>query len=496
MTTPPTPEQPRVTFGQPRPTFVQTSPTFVWPRPTSVRPELVEGFIPPKKVVIIGAGPAGLMAAEVLSNAGVEVHVYDAMPSAGRKFLLAGIGGLNLTHSEPLAPFLTRYYERKDALAQVITAQPATQLGAWAKNLGIDTFVGSSGRVFPTDMKAAPLLRAWLHRLRERGVQFHMRHRWTGWEDSKTGHGLGALKFEKRTASDAAPEHITVTAQATVLALGGASWQRLGSDGAWVPWLRAKGIDVTDLQPANCGFDVQNQAASGKSTSQPANSSAIADSVSTPGWSAHFTSKYAGHPFKTVAIKIEGTATEPDFHRQGEFVATQTGVEGSLIYAASKLLRDRIAAHGSAIFTLDLLPQWDTAKVLREVAHPRGSRSLSSHLSSRLNLEGIKLNILYELLGKDAINNPQQLATAIKALRITVTAPRPIDEAISTAGGVRFEAMTAQYMLSKLPGVFCAGEMLDWEAPTGGYLLTAAMATGRAAGEGVGIYLYQLQKRL
>ena len=477
MTTPPTPEQPRVTSGQ--------------PRPTSVRPELVEGFTPPKKIVIIGAGPAGLMAAEVLSNAGVEVHVYDAMPSAGRKFLLAGIGGLNLTHSEPLAPFLTRYYERKDALAQVINAQPAMQLGAWAKGLGIDTFVGSSGRVFPTDMKAAPLLRAWLHRLRERGVQFHMRHRWTGWEDSKTGHGLGALKFEKRASPDAAPEHITVTAQATVLALGGASWQRLGSDGAWVPWLRAKGIEVADLQPANCGFDVQSQAAFGKGTSHLAKSHAIADpaTATATGWSAHFTSKYAGHPFKTVAIKIEGTATEPDFHRQGEFVATLTGVEGSLIYAASKLLRDRIAAHGSAIFTLDLLPQWDATKVLREVAHPRGSRSLSSHLSSRLNLEGIKLNILYELLSKDAINNPQQLATAIKALPITVTAPRPIDEAISTAGGVRFEAMTAQYMLSKLPGVFCAGEMLDWEAPTGGYLLTAAMATGRAAGEGALAYL-------
>ncbi len=431
-----------------------------------------------KKVVIVGAGPAGLMAAEVLSyankfqgnaskahsNANIEVHVYDAMPSAGRKFLLAGIGGLNLTHSEPLAPFLTRFYERKEQLSQVITAQPATEIGAWAKALGIDTFVGTSGRIFPTDMKAAPLLRAWLHRLRTNGVQFHMRHRWTGWDASATDHGLGALQFEKRASSTAVPEHVSITAQATVLALGGASWQRLGSDGAWVPWLRAKGIDVADLQPANCGFNV---AAHGK-----------------PGWSAHFTSKYAGHPFKTVAIKIEGTATQPEFHRQGEFVATQTGVEGSLIYAASKLLRERVAAQGSATFTLDLLPQWDATKVLREVAHPRGSRSLSSHLSSRLNLDGIKLNILHELLGKDAMNNPQQLASAIKALPITVTAPRPIDEAISTAGGIRFEAMTAQYMLGKLPGVFCAGEMLDWEAPTGGYLLTAAMATGRAAGEG------------
>jgi uncharacterized flavoprotein (TIGR03862 family) len=449
-----------------------------------------------KQVAIIGAGPAGLMAAEVLSNAGVQVHIYDAMPSAGRKFLLAGIGGLNLTHSEPLEPFLTRFYERKEHLAQVINAQPATQLGAWAKGLGIDTFVGTSGRVFPTDMKAAPLLRAWLHRLRTNGVQFHMRHRWTGWNDE------GALKFEKTTAgsvdlatqsasdatknsttsdSSAQPtasarsvQHITVQADATVLALGGASWQRLGSDGAWVPWLRAKGIDIADLQPANCGFDVT---VNGTNNSKS-------------GWSEHFTTKYAGQPFKTVAIHIEGT----DFHRQGEFVATQTGVEGSLIYAASKLLRERIATHGSAIFHLDLLPQWDATKVLREVAHPRGSRSLSSHLSSRLNLEGIKLNILYELLGKDAMNNPQQLAAAIKSLPITVTATRPIDEAISTAGGIRFEAMTAQYMLNKLPGVFCAGEMLDWEAPTGGYLLTAAMATGRAAGEGALAYISQPQK--
>ena len=449
-----------------------------------------------KKVAIIGAGPAGLMAAEVLSNAGVQVHVYDAMPSAGRKFLLAGIGGLNLTHSEPLETFLTRFYERNSHLTQVITAQPAIELAAWTKGLGIDTFVGTSGRVFPTDMKAAPLLRAWLHRLRSNGVQFHMRHRWTGWDYQ------GALKFEKTTAGSAdiaaqstlgsadkssksssstqpttlasspnisssarSAQHITVTAQATILALGGASWQRLGSDGAWVPWLRAKGIDIADLQPANCGFNV---AAHGKL-----------------GWSEHFTSKYAGQPFKTVTITVPGT----EFHRQGEFVATQTGVEGSLIYAASKLLRERIAAQGSAAFHLDLLPQWDATKVLREVSHPRGSRSLSSHLSSRLNLEGIKLNILYELLGKEAMNDPQQLATAIKFLPITVTAPRPIDEAISTAGGVRFEAMTAQYMLSKLPGVFCAGEMLDWEAPTGGYLLTAAMATGRAAGRGALAYI-------
>jgi uncharacterized flavoprotein (TIGR03862 family) len=258
-----------------------------------------------------------------------------------------------------------------------------------------------------------------------------------------------------------------------LLALGGASWPRLGSDGAWLPWLRAKGVDVADLLPANCGFDVQ---------ASPAHRTADAIAV---GWSPHFTSKYAGQPFKTVSISVPGT----DFARQGEFVATQTGVEGSLVYAVSKLLRERIAATGSATFHLDLLPQWDAAKVLREVSHPRGSRSLSSHLSSRLNLDGIKLNILYELLSKDTMNNPQQLATAIKVLPVTVVATRPIAEAISSAGGVRFEAMDAQYMLRNLPGVFCAGEMLDWEAPTGGYLLTAAMATGRVAGLGALTYL-------
>jgi uncharacterized flavoprotein (TIGR03862 family) len=411
-------------------------------------------------VAIIGAGPAGLMAAQVLSNAGVPVHIYDAMPSAGRKFLLAGIGGLNLSHSEPMELFLTRFYERNTALVPVLRTQAATQLVAWAKDLGVDTFVGSSGRIFPTDMKAAPLLRAWLQRLRSQGVQFHMRHRWTGWAASESGQALGALQFEHRSAVDAAPEIVTVQAKTTLLALGGASWPRLGSDGAWLPWLRSKGVEVANLLPANCGFDVH-------------------------GWSPHFAGKYAGQPFKTVALSVPGS----DFARQGEFVATHTGVEGSLIYAASKLLRERIAATGSATFHLDLLPQWDGAKVLREVSHPRGSRSLSSHLSSRLHLEGIKLNILYELLGKDARNDPKQLAMAIKALPITVIATRPLAEAISTAGGVRFEAMDAQYMLKALLGVFCAGEMLDWEAPTGGYLLTASMATGRAAGLGALAYI-------
>jgi uncharacterized flavoprotein (TIGR03862 family) len=317
---------------------------------------------------------------------------------------------------------------------------------AWAQGLGVETFVGTSGRVFPTSMKAAPLLRAWLHRLRERGVQFHMRHKWLGW------HADGDLLFEK-TGEHA--ERITIKTQATILALGGASWPRLGSDGAWVPHLQARGVPVAPLKPANCGFN-------------------------TPPWTPHFSTRFAGQPFKLVSISVPGS----DFARKGEFIATATGLQGSLIYAASSLLRERIATQGSAVFHLDLLPDMPADKVLKEVSHPRGSRSLSSHLSSRLKLDGIKLGILYELLGKEAMHNPQQLATAIKALPVTVTAPRPLDEVISTAGGVRFDAMDDGFMLHAAPGVFCAGEMLDWEAPTGGYLMTAVMATGRVAGQG------------
>ena len=394
-------------------------------------------------VAIIGAGPAGLMAAEVLSAAGVQVDVYDTMPSAGRKFLLAGKGGLNLTHSEPFDAFASRYGARRPQVEPLLRQFDSKALREWAQGLGVETFVGTSGRVFPAEMKAAPLLRAWLHRLRAAGVRFHMRHRFVGWSAD------GELRFEAPGG-----EHIA-RPEAVVLALGGASWPRLGSDGAWVPLLKERGVEVAPLLPANCGFDVRG------------------------GWSEHFASRFAGQPFKSVAIRFA------NFHRQGEFVATDKGIEGSLVYAVSALLRDEIVARGSATFELDLLPGRSAAQVQAEVAHPRGSRSLSSHLKSRLKLDAIKLSLLHELLTKEELHNPIRLAAAIKSLPITVTAPRPVEEAISTAGGVRFESLDDNQMLRAMPGVFCAGEMLDWEAPTGGYLLTACFATGRSAAQGV-----------
>jgi hypothetical protein len=435
-------------------------------------------------VVVIGGGPAGLMAAQVLSDAGVPVHLYDAMPSIGRKFLLAGKGGLNLTHSEGADTFSGRYGARRSAIESLLQDMDPMAVRAWAENLGIETFIGSSGRVFPKDMKAAPLLRAWLQRLRNpetygphaghfvygtapqggehalgrpgsglaTGVQFHMRHRWIGWTEN-TGAGVG-LQFE----SEQGP--VAVQAAAVVLALGGGSWARLGSNGAWVPLLTERGVAVAPLLPANCGFDVKG------------------------GWSEHFSSRFAGQPFKSVKIALK-TSQGVELARKGEFVATATGVEGSLVYAASSLLRDEIIHTGSATFYLDLLPDMSAEKVLAEVRHPRGTRSLSSHLKSRLNIDGIKAGILYEVLSKEAMADPVQLAAAIKAVPITLTAARPLDEAISTAGGVLFEAMTPGLMLESLPGVFCAGEMLDWEAPTGGYLLQACFASGKRAGQGV-----------
>lgn len=416
-------------------------------------------------VAIVGGGPAGLMAAQQLAEAGVAAHLFDAMPSIGRKFLLAGKGGLNLTHSESADRFAERYGTRRAAIEALLQGLDATGLRAWAQGLGIETFVGSSGRVFPKDMKAAPLLRAWLQRLRNPaapgvGVQFHMRHRWTGWGEVAAGANGTVLCFDTPTG----PQQ--VQARAVVLALGGGSWARLGSNGAWVPLLAQRGVAVAPLLPANCGFDVLG------------------------GWSPFFADKFAGQPFKSVAIGIS-TAQGQSFQRKGEFVATATGVEGSLVYAASSLLRDEIIRSGSASFTLDLLPDMPLEKVLAEVRHPRGSRSLSSHLKSRLHLEGIKSAILHERLSKEAMNDPVQLAAAIKALPITLQAARPIDEAISTAGGVLFEVLTPQLMLEQLPGVFCTGEMLDWEAPTGGYLLQACFASGVAAGQGALAYLRQ-----
>ncbi|MDO9253674.1 MAG: TIGR03862 family flavoprotein [Hydrogenophaga sp.] len=418
--------------------------------------------VQPVEVAVIGGGPAGLMAAEELSRAGVAVHLFDAMPSVGRKFLLAGKGGMNLTHAEPLAAFIGRYAERAETLRPLLEAFGPNEVREWAAGLGIQTFVGSSSRVFPTDMKAAPLLRAWLQRLRHPAaggepVRFHMRHRWTGWADDGDTLLFQAPEGEKR-----------VRARATVLALGGASWARLGSDGAWWPVLQACGVDTAPLKPSNCGFDVAGSPVHGVSA----------------GWSRFFSERFAGQPLKSVALRFTDSQGR-HFERRGEFVATATGIEGSLIYAVSSLLRDEITAQGSATFTLNLLPDHSAAQVLAHVSHPRGSRSLSSHLKSRLGLDGIKLALLNELLPRDTLHQPALLAAAIQALPVTVVAARPLDEAISTAGGVRFEAMDAALMLRQRPGVFCAGEMTDWEAPTGGYLLTACLSSGRLAGQGV-----------
>lgn len=403
-----------------------------------------------RPIAVIGGGPAGLMAAEQLALAGHAVTVYDAMPSLGRKFLLAGVGGMNITHSEALPAFLGRYAEREPELARLLADFSPADLCAWIHGLGIHTFVGSSGRVFPADMKAAPLLRAWLHRLRGLGVQLQVRQRWLGWAAD------GALRL-------LGPDGETrVTAAATVLALGGASWPRLGSDGSWQALLADKAVQIAPLKPANCGFEVD--------------------------WSAHLREKFAGAALKTVALRCTDVAGRSEY-RAGEFVISEHGVEGSLVYAFSARLREQIAAAGSACIAVDLLPQHSAERVLAEVSHPRGARSLSSHLQSRLGLTGVKTALLYECLDKPALQDPARLAAAIKALPIVLQRPRPLVEAISSAGGVCFEALDEGLMLRALPGVFCAGEMLDWEAPTGGYLLTACFASGRAAGLGAARWL-------
>ncbi len=440
-------------------------------------------------LAVIGAGPAGLMAAEAAHAAGVRsVHVFDAMPSAGRKFLLAGKGGLNLTHSEPLPAFLERYGARAAALAPLVQAFGPQQLREWAQALGVDTFVGTSGRVFPADMKAAPLLRAWLQRLRAAGVQLHMRQRWLGWQDAATagGAGEGALQ-QLRFATPAGPA--SVQARAVVLALGGASWARLGSDGAWAALLQQRGVAIAPLQPANCGFDVLGAGAGAGETRREFLRELLGrQEPAQPGWSAYFAERFAGQPLKSVRLSFADSQGRR-FERRGEFVATATGVEGSLVYAASSLLRDEIAAHGSATLHLDLLPDHAPERVLAEVRHPRGARSLANHLKGRLGLAGLKAALLHEVLGRQGMQDAVQLAQAIKALPLTLVAPRPIDESISTAGGVALQELDEALMLRALPGAFCAGEMLDWEAPTGGYLLTACFATGRAAGQGAARWL-------
>jgi uncharacterized flavoprotein (TIGR03862 family) len=405
------------------------------------------------KIAIIGGGPAGLMAAEAAVAGGAQVDLYDAMPSVGRKFLLAGRGGLNLTHSEPLETFLARYGPRRKQLESLIGEFGPEALRAWARALGIETFVGSSGRIFPKDLKAAPLLRAWLRRLRRAGVAVHAQHRWHGWDEQ------GALRFMTPQGER------SVRADAVILALGGGSWPKFGSDGAWVPLLAGRGVRIEPLRQANCGFDV--------------------------GWTEHFRTKFAGHPVKSVAVMAKAGG---ESRQLGEFVITETGVEGGAIYAVSALLRDEIQARGTAVLLLDLAPDRSLPRLIGDLSKPRGKRTMATHLRRQAGLAGVKAGLLREVASKKDFDDPARLAAAMKALPLRLVAPRPLEEAISTAGGVAFEALDARLMLRDLPGVFCAGEMLDWEAPTGGYLLTACFATGRAAGSGAVAWLVSREK--
>ena len=451
-------------------------------------------------IAVIGAGPAGLMAAETLAQAGHTVQVFEAKPSAGRKFLMAGRGGLNITHSEPSERFNTRYGARAPELGAMLARLDANALREWVQGLGIDTFVGSSGRVFPAEMKAAPLLRAWMQRLRKQNVQFLMRHRWLGFELDHRSEEQGAEASRpasrpsekqvsearagaKQTLRFESPKgEVTVTPDATILALGGGSWARLGSDGAWWPLLQQHGVELAPLLPSNGGFEIK--------------------------WSQYFIEQCAGQPLKTAefwlttapakatksrrknakAAPIQSAAAQTA-HLRGECLMTEHGLEGGVIYTLSAALRDQILHHGSATLYVDLLPDHTAEKVFTEVSHPRGTRSLSSHLRSRLGIHGVKAALLRECLPAETFKDPLKLAAGLKALPIVLTACRPIDEAISTAGGVQFEGLTKQLMIKNLPGVFCAGEMLDWEAPTGGYLINGAMASGKAAAVGVNEWL-------
>jgi uncharacterized flavoprotein (TIGR03862 family) len=402
----------------------------------------------PKTVAVIGGGPAGLMAAEVLIEAGIKVDLYDAMPSVGRKFLMAGKGGMNISHAESYDRFLLRYGARRTSIKPLLNEFTPQALREWVQGLGIKTFIGSSGRVFPADMKAAPLLRAWLHRLRVAGVNFNMRHRWLGWiEDENTALNFATPEGERKIKVDA-----------VVLALGGGSWPQLGSTGAWVPLLARRGVLVVPLKPSNCGFDVV--------------------------WSEHFRSRFSGQPLKSVCVFFSN-AEDVNVRQQGELVVTSNGLEGGVIYTLSALLREEIAATGFVDIHLDLLPDKELPLLIDKMSQARGKLSMANHLRKRIGIDGVKAGLLREIVSASDFGNPVRLCTAIKALPIKLIATRPIDEAISSAGGIAFEALDAHLMIRSMPGVFCAGEMLDWEAPTGGYLLTACFATGRAAGLGV-----------
>ncbi len=395
----------------------------------------------PESACIIGAGPAGLIAAEVLAQAGVVVDVYDAMPSAGRKLLRAGIGGLNISHAEPLPRFISRYAERATHMTPLLESFGPEQLLAWVHGLDIETFVGSSQRIFPRDKKAAPLLRAWLQRLRGLGVKFQMRWRWLGWQDS-------ALLFET-------PEgQRTIESPCTLLALGGASWPQLGSDGRWWPLLQAQNVPLAPLRPSNCGFQV--------------------------AWSPYFREHFARQPVKAVRARLP----DGDWH-QAELMVTPEGIEGGLIYALSAPLRETIAQQGHATLWLDLNPGREASQLRERLSQAQGSRSLSKHLKDKAGIDGLKAALLREVLSAEQMRDPALLAATIKQLPLQLGQPFDIKGAISSAGGVCFEALDERLMLRERPGVFVAGEMLDWEAPTGGYLLTGCFATGWKAGQGM-----------
>ncbi|CAI9418317.1 Thiamine thiazole synthase [Pleomorphomonas sp. T1.2MG-36] len=391
-------------------------------------------------VAIVGGGPAGLMAAEVLAGAGCRVTVYDGMPSLARKLLLAGKSGLNLTHSEPWERFVARYRPAAPALLAALDAFRPDALVAWANALGADCFVGSSGRVFPKAMKASPLLRAWLRRLAADGVAVKTRHRWTGFSDK-------GLTFE---TPDGAVE---VAADATLFALGGASWPRLGSNAAWVAPFRAIGVDIADFRPANAGFDVE--------------------------WDAPFIERFAGAPVKSV------TATSDAGTTPGEFVVSRHGIEGSLVYVHSAALRDRLDRDGKADMVIDLVPGRSAERLARDLGRQDAKASFSNRLRKGAGLDGVKAGLAWLFSTEEERRDPVRLAARLKALPIPLARIRPIEEAISSAGGVRFSAIDDRFMLKARPGVFVAGEMLDWEAPTGGYLLTGCFATGRAAASGI-----------
>ena len=407
----------------------------------------------PARLAVIGGGPAGLMAAEVARAAGIEVHLFEAMGSVGRKFLIAGKGGLNLTHSEPRPAFDARYRERADDIAAWLDDFDADALREWARGFGVETYVGSSGRVFPIDRKAAPLLRGWVRRLRDAGVQFHVQHHWLGWND------VGALRFSMPAGET------SFDADAVVLALGGGSWPQLGSDGTWVETLASRGIDIAPLQPANCGFDI--------------------------GWSEFLATRHAGAPLKPVVAHWHD-ANGIEHALQGECVLTETGIEGSLIYAISAELRDAITRDGETILHLDLAPGRDLERLQRDLCKPRNGRSLGEFMRRQAGIEGAKATLVHEVLDKAALQDMARVAATIKRLPLRLLRPRPMAETISTAGGVRVEALDDALMLRDMPSVFCAGEMLDWEAPTGGYLLTAVFASGLRAGRGAVAWLSRL----